>query len=58
MSSAKLRNFTSITNLLRCIHECAQEYNKDASPFVWVATAQSILDKIERSSRRISDSKH
>ena len=54
----KRGTFTSVSDLVRCIHAFTREYNKHASPFVWVATAQSILDKIERLSTRISDSRH
>ena len=53
----KRGSFTSVTGLIRCIHEFTRAYNKDARPFVWVATAQSILDTIERLSTRISDSR-
>ncbi len=45
--------FTSVTDLIRRIHEFTKAHNDDAKPFVWVATAQSIIDKIERLSTRI-----
>lgn len=32
----------SATDLIRCIHAFARNYNNDASPFVWVATDQSV----------------
>ena len=51
-------SFTSVTDLIRRIHEFTEAYNKDAKPFIWVATAQSILEKIERLTTRISDSEH
>ena len=35
-----------------------QRYNEEAKPFVWAATAQSILDKLERLSIRISGTPH
>lgn len=54
----KRGSFTSVTDLVRRVHEFTREYNKDASPFVWVATAQSIINKIERLSTRISDLEH
>ena len=54
----KRGSFTSVTDLVRRIHEFTREYNKDASPFVWAATAESILAKIERLSTRICDSRH
>ena len=46
--------FTSVTDLIRRIHEFTRAHNAAAKPFVWVATAQSIIDKIERLSTRIS----
>ena len=45
--------FTSVTDLIRRIHEFTKTHNHNAKPFVWVATAQSIIDKIERLSTRI-----
>ena len=44
--------FTSVTDFIRRIHEFTT--NDDAKPFVWVATAQAISDKIKRLSTRIS----
>ena len=46
--------FTSVTDLIRRIHAFTGAYSVAAKPFVWVATARSILDKIERLSIRIS----
>ena len=46
--------FTSVTDLIRRSHQFTKAHNDAAQPFVWVATAQSILDKIERLSTRIS----
>ena len=54
----KRGSFTRVTDLMRRIHEFTREYIKDASPFVWAATAESILAKIERLSTRICDSRH
>lgn len=45
---------TSVTDLIRRIHEFTKAHSAAAKPFVWVATAQPILDKIERFSTRIS----
>ena len=45
--------FTSMTDLIRRIHDFTNAHNAAAKPFVWVATTQSILDKIERLSTRI-----
>ena len=46
--------FTSVPDLIRRIHEFTNAHNAAAKPFVWVATAQSIIDKIARLSTRIS----
>jgi len=35
-----------------------QRYNADATPFRWVATADSILQKIERLAKRIFATAH
>ena len=39
-------------------HLFVQRYNADASPFQWVATTDSILQKIERIAKRISATGH
>ena len=46
--------FTSVTDLIRRIHDFTNAHNAAAKPFAWVAAAQSILDKIERLSTCIS----
>ena len=33
-------------------------YNTSATPFVWVATAQSIIDKVTRITMRIAGTAH
>ncbi|MCY4637472.1 MAG: hypothetical protein OXG04_23735 [Acidobacteria bacterium] len=33
-------------------------YNTSATPFVWVASAQSIIDKVARIAMRISGTAH
>ena len=40
--------FQSERSLIHCIHAFKREYNKNATPFVWVATARSILSTIEK----------
>jgi len=47
-------SFTSVRELKQQIELFVQRYNADASPFQWVATADSILRKIERIAKRIS----
>jgi hypothetical protein len=46
-------SFTSVRELKQQIELFVQRYNADASPFQWVATADSILQKIERISSTI-----
>ena len=48
--------FKSEHGLMFRIHEFKREYNKNATPFEWVATTRSILSKSERLCIRISDS--
>ena len=40
------------------IRAFTEGHNDAAKPFVWAATAQSILEKVERKSTRISDMEH
>jgi putative transposase len=51
-------SFTSVRELKQQIELFVQRYNADASPFQWVATADSILQKIERIAKRISATRH
>ena len=41
-------SFSSVKELIAKIRNFVDHYNKSARPFVWTATAKSILDKIER----------
>ena len=50
--------FRSVKELVQKIDEFVQAYNKNAHPFVWTATADSILAKIERLCQFISGSRH
>lgn len=50
--------FSSVKELVAMIQRYVQEYNKHAHPFIWTATADSILAKIERLCKRISDTQH
>jgi putative transposase len=47
-----------VRELKQQIELFVQRYNADASPFQWVATADSILQKIERIAKRISATGH
>jgi putative transposase len=51
-------SFTSVPQLKQQIELFVQRYNADASPFQWVATAESILHKVERIAKRISATGH
>ena len=45
-------------DLVRRIQAFVDAYNASATPFVWVATVQSIIDKVSRLAMRISGTAH
>jgi transposase len=49
---------TSIPQLERALMEYLHHRNKDPTPFVWTASADLILGKVERLCKRISNSGH
>ena len=49
--------FQSVADLVEAINEYLRIHNLDAKPFKWTATAESILDKVNRC-REINDSEH
>ena len=51
-------SFSNVRDLTRNIHDFVEHYNQKASPFVWVATAESILAKVERLCKYISGTQH
>ena len=51
-------SFTSVRQLVQKIDDFVTAYNKTATPFTWTATAESILQKIERLCMRISGTGH
>ena len=51
-------SFANVKELTRRIDAFVDQYHDQASPFVWVATAESILDKIERLRLLISGTQH
>lgn len=51
-------SFRSVKELIAKIEQFVSAYNKLTKPFVWVATAESILAKIERLCQRISGTGH
>ena len=50
--------FSSVKELTAKIEQYIDRYNKHPKPFVWTATADSILAKIERLCQRISETQH
>ena len=48
----------SVTDLVRKIDEYVTQYNQHNKPFVWAATAESILAKIERLCSYINGTQH
>ena len=51
-------SFSNVKELTRKINAFVEHYNAQASPFVWVATAESILHKIQRLCKVISGTHH
>ena len=51
-------SFKSIKALIAKIDQFVQNYNRQATPFTWVATADSILEKLRRLCQRISGTGH
>ena len=51
-------SFRSVKELVQKIDQFVTTYNAQAKPFAWVATAESILVKIERLCQRISGTGH
>lgn len=51
-------SFHSVKDLIGKIDHFVTHYNKNCSPFVWTATAESILAKIERLTSQISGTPH
>ncbi len=51
-------SFDSVTDLKRRIEEFVLNYNRHPAPFMWTASADSILEKIERLSKVISGTRH
>ena len=50
----KRGSFRSVPDLVSKIQTFIDRYNASATPFVWVATAQSIIDKVARIAMRIA----
>jgi len=50
--------FRSVKELRQKIDAFTQQYNKSSTPFTWIATADSILEKLQRLCERISGTLH
>jgi len=50
--------FRSVKDLVSKIDQFVNHYNKETQPFVWAATADSILEKIKRLCQCISETRH
>jgi len=51
-------SFDSVTDLKRKINEFVEHYNQHPRPFMWTATAESILAKLERLCKVINGTPH
>jgi transposase len=51
-------SFDSVPDLKRKIHEFVKHYNQYPKPFMWTATAESILAKLERLGKVICGTQH
>jgi hypothetical protein len=50
--------FSSVKELIAKIEQFVKAYNAKSHPFTWTARADSILQKIERLSKAISETEH
>lgn len=51
-------SFTSVKDLINHINTFTDNYNQNCKPFVWTATADSILEKLKRLCEQISGTRH
>ena len=51
-------SFDSVTDLKRKINTFVEQYNQHPKPFMWTATAESILAKLERLCKVINGTRH
>jgi hypothetical protein len=51
-------SFASVKDLRKNIEQFVENYNQQCKPFMWTATADSILAKIERLCKYISETQH
>ena len=57
-SAIRRGSFTSVKDLVAKIDTFVKNYNANSKPFVWTATADEILDKLQRLCQRISGTEH
>ncbi len=50
--------FRNVKDLITCIQKFTDQYNQNSKPFVWTATADSILDKLNRLLKLIRGTRH
>jgi len=50
--------FTHVRELEQSIHDYLQHHNQNPKPFVWTATANAILSKVQRFCERTSETQH
>ena len=51
-------SFSNVKQLVHKINDFVENYNEQTTPFAWVATAESILAKVERLCSVISGTRH
>jgi transposase len=51
-------SFSSVKELIARIEQFVGAYNRNTAPFIWTATADSILEKLQRLCSRISGTAH
>ena len=51
-------SFSSVKELIKKIERFVEHYNAQATPFMWTATAESILGKVQRLCSYISGTAH
>jgi hypothetical protein len=48
-------SFQSVADLEKAIDEFMNAWNENPAPFIWTATVESILEKLERCRRRLEE---
>ena len=51
-------SFSGVKHLIRTINNYVTKYNSNCKPFIWVATADSILEKVQRLIKVINGTQH